>query len=163
MLTYWGRPPSRHWGCRVTPMRAKCEGNWSPQTSQFSGSFGNRDDLADGEVMGAHSSSRGMTGYSTIPHASAELPSVAGMVENRSFGMSVEMLSPSSAGEVCGADARRYNAVAILPQGAFYVQSIRTSQTADPRSKQTHPSGPARRSARVNSRPGNGELAEVDQ
>ena len=36
----------------MTPMRARCEGNWLPQTSQFSGSFGNRDDLADGEVMG---------------------------------------------------------------------------------------------------------------
>ena len=32
-------------------------------------------------LRGAHSSSRGMTGYPTIPHASAELPSVAGMVE----------------------------------------------------------------------------------
>ena len=81
---------------------------------------------------------------------------MAGMVENRSFEMNVEMLSPSSAGEVCGADAGRYNAVAILPQGAFYVQSIRASQTADPRSKQTHPSGPTRRSARVNSRLGDG-------
>ena len=50
-----------------------------------------------------------------------------------------------------------------FPQGAFYVQSIRATQTADPRSKQTRPSGPARRSARVNSRPGNAELAEVDQ
>ena len=46
--------------------------------------------------VGAHSSSRGMTGYPTIPHASAELPSVAGMVENRSSEMSVGMLSPSS-------------------------------------------------------------------
>ena len=80
-----------------------------------------------------------------------------GMVENRSFEMSVEMLSPSSAGEVCGADAGRYNTGAVLPQGASDVQSIRTSQTADPRSKQTHPSGPARRSARVNSRPGDGD------
>ena len=104
-----------------------------------------------------------MTGYPTILHASAELPSVAGMVENRSFEVSVEMLSPSSAAEVCEADARRYNAGTVLPQGAFDVQSIRATQTADPRSKQTHPSGPARRSARVNSRLGNGELAEVDQ
>ena len=32
-----------------------------------------------------------------------------------------------------------------------------------PRAKQTRPSGPARRSARVNSRPGNGELAEAAQ
>ena len=95
---YWGRPPSRHWGCRVPPMRARCEGNWSPQTSQFSGSFsgsfGNRDDLADGEVMGVHSSSRGMTGYPSILHASAELSSVAGMVENWPSDMSVGMLSP---------------------------------------------------------------------
>ena len=53
-----GWPPSRHWGCRVTPVRAGCEGNWSRQTSQFSGSFGNGDDLADGEAMGAHSSGR---------------------------------------------------------------------------------------------------------
>ena len=163
MLTYGGWPPSRHWGCRVTPMRARCEGNWSPQTSQFSGSFGNRDDLSDGEVMGVHSSSRGMTGYPTILHASAELPSAAGMVENRPFDMSVEMLPPSSAGEVCGADEGRYNAGTVLPPGAFDVQSIRASQTADPRAKQTRPSGPARRSARVNSRPCNGELAEVDQ
>ena len=78
MLTYWGWPPSRHWGCRVTPMRARCEGNWSPQTLQFSGSFGNGDDLSDGEVMGVHSSSRGMTGYPTILPASAGLPSVRG-------------------------------------------------------------------------------------
>ena len=85
------------------------------------------------------------------------------MVENRSFEMSVGMLPRSSAGEVCEADAGRYNTGAVLPQGAFDVQSIRTAQTADPRSKQTRPSGPARRSARVNSRPGNGELAEVDQ
>ena len=144
-------------------MRARCEGNWSPQTSQFSGSFGNRDDLADGEVMGVHSSSRGMTGYPTILHASAELPSVAGMVENRPFDMSVEMLSPWSTGEVCGADEGRYNTRVVLPPGAFDVQSIRAAQTADPRAKQTRPSGPARRSARVNSRPCNGELAEVDQ
>ena len=102
-------------------MRAKCEGNWSSQTSQFSGSFGNGDDLADGEVMGAHSSSRGMTGYPTILQASAELPSVAGMVENRSSELSVGMLSPSSAAEVCGTDAGRYNARTVLPQGAFDV------------------------------------------
>ena len=73
-----------------------------------------------------------MTGYPTILHASAELPSVAGMVENRSFEVSVGMLSPSSAAEVCEADARRYNTGAVLPQGAFYVQSIRAAQTADP-------------------------------
>ena len=101
--------------------------------------------------------------YGTTQYASMELPSVAGMVENRPFEMSVEMLSPSSAAEVCEADAGRYNTRAVLPQGAFYVQSIRASQTADPRSKQTRPSGLARRSARVNPRPGNGELAKVDQ
>ncbi len=81
----------------------------------------------------------------------------AGMVENRSFEMSVEMLFPGSATEVCGADATRYNAVAVLPQGASDVQSIRAAQTADPRAKQTRPSGPARRSARVNSRLGDGD------
>ena len=78
------------------------------------------------------------------------------MADNRSFEMSVGMLSPSSAGEVCGADAGRYNAAEVLPQGAFYVQSIRTAQTANPRAKQTRPSGPTPRSARVNSRPGDG-------
>ena len=98
-----------------------------------------------------------MTGYPTILHASAELPSVAGMVENRSSEMSVGMLSPASAAEVCGTDAGRYNAGTVLPQGAFDVQSIRAAQTADPRAKQTHPSGPAQRSARVNSRPGDGD------
>ena len=144
-------------------MRARCEGNWSPQTSQFSGSFGNRDDLSDCEVMGVHSSSRGMTGYPTILHASAELPSVAGMVENRPFDMSVEMLSPASAARTSAADAGRYNTRAVLPPGASDVQSIRATQTADPRAKQTRPSGPARGSARVNSRHCNGELAEVDQ
>ena len=98
-----------------------------------------------------------MTGYPTILHASAELPSVAGMVENRSAELSVGMLPPSSAAEVCGADEGRYNTRTVLPQGAFDVQSIRAAQTADPRAKQTHPSGPARRSARVNSRPGDGD------
>ena len=88
---------------------------------------------------------------------------MAGMVENRPFDMSVGMLSPSSTGEVCGADEGRYNTGTVLPPGAFDVQSIRAAQTADPRAKQTRPSGPARRSARVNSRHCNGELAEVDQ
>ena len=50
--------PLRRWGCRVTPMQARCEGNWPPQTSQFSGSFGNGDHFADGEVMGAQSNGR---------------------------------------------------------------------------------------------------------
>ena len=36
----------------------------------------------------------------------------------------------------------RYNAVAILLQGAFDVQSIRTSQTTDPWAKQTRPVWP---------------------
>ena len=144
MLTYGGWPPSRHWGCRVTPMRARCEGNWSPQTSQFSGSFG---DGAIWQMVRSRGPLQrpGMTGYPTILHASAELPSVAGMVENRPFDMSVEMLSPSSAGEVRAADAGRYNTGTVLPQGAFDVQSIRAAQTADPRAKQTRPSGPARR------------------
>ena len=140
----------------MTPMRARCEGNWSPQTSQFSGSFGNRDDSADGEVMGVHSGSRGMTGYPTILPASAELSSVADMVENLSSELSVGMLSSSSAAEVCGADEGRYNAGTVLPPGASDVQSIRASQTADARAKQTRPSGPARRAARVNTKPGDG-------
>ena len=79
----------------------------------------------------------------------------AGIVENRPSELSVGMLSPASAAEVCGADAGRYNAGTVLPQGASDVQSIRATQTADPRAKQTHPSGPARRSARVNTRSGN--------
>ena len=81
----------------------------------------------------------------------------AGMVGNRSAELSVGMLSPSSAAEVCGADEGRYNAVAVLPQGASDVQSIRAAQTADPRAKQTRPSSPARRAVRVNSRPGDGD------
>ena len=78
------------------------------------------------------------------------------MVESRSSEVSVGMLSPASAAEVCGADEGRYNAGAVLSQGASDVQSIRAAQTADPRTKQTRPSGPARRSARINSRPGGG-------
>ena len=66
----------------------------------------------------------------------------AGMVENRSSEMSVGMLSPSSAAEVCGADDGRYNAGPVLPQGASDVQSIRTSQTTDPWAKQTRPVWP---------------------
>ena len=38
--------------------------------------------------------------YGTTLHASMELPSVAGMAENRSLEMSVGMLSLSSAAEV---------------------------------------------------------------
>ena len=49
------------------------------------------------------------------------------------------MLSPSSAAEICGANEGRYNTLAVLPQGAFDVQSIRAAQTADPRAKQTRP------------------------
>ena len=64
------------------------------------------------------------------------------------------MLSPWSTGEVCGPDEGRYNAGTVLPPGAFDVQSIHASQPADPRAKQTRPSGPARRSARINSRLG---------
>ena len=41
-----------------------------------------------------------------------------------------------------GADEGRYNALAVLPQGAFDVQSIRTSQTTDPWAKQTRPVWP---------------------
>ena len=137
-------------------MRARCEGNWSPQTSQFSGSFGNRDDLADGEVMGGplqQPGNDGLPNHSTRQRGAAIS---AGMVENRSSEMSVEMLSPASAAEVCGADEGRYNAGTVLPPGAFDVQSIRAAQTADPRAKQTHPSGPARRAARVNKRLGDG-------
>ena len=80
----------------------------------------------------------------------------AGMVENRSSDMSVGMLSPSSAPHTSAADEGRYNTGTVLPPGASDVQSIRATQTADPRAKQTHPSGPARRSARVNSRSGDG-------
>ena len=156
MLTYGGRPPSRHWGCRVTPIRARCEGNWSPQTSQFSGSFGDGDDLADGEVRGPTPAdgNEGLPDHSTRQRGAAVS---VGMVENRSFEMSVGMLSPASAGEACGADAGRHNAGAVLPQGASDVQSIRAAETADPRAKQTHPSGPARKSARVDSRPRDGD------
>ena len=125
-------------------MRARCEGNCLPQTSQFSGSFGNGDDLSDGEVMGAPPVT-GTTGYPTILHASAALSSVAGMVENWPSDNECWMLSPSAAAEVCGADAGQYNTGAVLPPGASYVQSIRAAQTADPRAKQTRPSGPARR------------------
>ena len=64
------------------------------------------------------------------------------------------MLSPLSAEEVRGADEGQYNAGAVLPQGAFDVQSIRPSKAADPWAKQTRPFCPARRSTRVNSRPG---------
>ena len=60
--------------CRVTPMRARYEGNWSPQTSEFSGSFGNGDDFR-WRGHGGPLQRPGMTGYPTIPHASAELPS----------------------------------------------------------------------------------------
>ena len=79
-------------------MRARCEGNWSPQTSQFSGSFG---DGAIWQMVRSRGPLQrpGMTGYPTILHASAELPSVAGMVENRPFDMSVEMLSPGQQGK----------------------------------------------------------------
>ena len=120
---------------RVTPMRAKCEGNWSPQTSQFSGSFG------DGAIWQMARSwgplqRPGMTGYPTILHASAELPSVAGMVENRPFDMSVEMPSPWSAGEVCGADAGRYNT-----GGSPATRSIRCSEY--PRRPNRRPPGQA--------------------
>ena len=156
MLTYGGWPPSRHWGCRVTPIQARCDGNWSPQTPQFSSSYGNVDDLADGEVMGP-TQQPGNDGLPNHPTHQRGAAVRVGMVENRSYEKNVEMLSLSSAGEVCGADAGRYNAVAVLPQGASDVQSIRAAQTADPRAKQTRPSGPARRSARVNSRPGDGD------
>ena len=91
---------------------------------------------------------------STILHATAELPSgrewLKPVVRNECWDA-----IPASAAEVRGADAGRYNAGAVLPQGASDVQSIRASQTADPRAKQT-PSGPTRRSARVNSKPGDG-------
>ena len=97
MLTYGEWPPSRHWGCRVTPMRARCEGNCLPQTSQFSGSFGNRDDLADGEVMGPTPAD----GNDRLPnHSTGQRGAAfrAGMVENRSFEMSVECYLPRQQG-----------------------------------------------------------------
>ena len=95
--------------------------------------------------------------YGTTLHAGAELSSVTGIVENRSLERSVRILFLASAAEVCGADARRYNAGAVLPKGASGVQSIRTTQTTDPRAKQTHPSRLARRSAKVSSRAGDGD------
>ena len=106
--------------------------------------------------MGAHSSgcNDGLPNHFTRQRGAAVR---AGVVKTGRPIMSVEMLSPSAATEVCGADEGRYNAGAVLPQGAFDVQSIRASQTADPRAKQTHPFGPARRSARVNSRSGDGD------
>ena len=76
------------------------------------------------------------------------------MVENRSSELSVGMLSPWSASHTSAADEGRYNTGTVLPPGASDVQSIRAAQTADPRAKQTHPSGPARGSARVNKRLG---------
>ena len=93
MLTYGEWPPSRHWGCRVTPMRARCEGNWLPQTSQFSGSFGNGEDLADGEVMGPTPADRndGLPNHSTRQRGAAAR---AGIVENRPSELSVGMLPP---------------------------------------------------------------------
>ena len=60
----------------------------------------------------------------------------------------------SSAYFRCWRGAVQYRAV--LPQGAFDVQSIRAAQTADLRAKQTRPSGPTRMSARVNSKPSDG-------
>ena len=71
--------------------------------------------------------------------------------------MSVRIPFLASAAESCGADAEGYNAGTVLPQGASDVQSIRAAQTADSRAKQTRPSDPARRSARVNSRPGDSD------
>ena len=155
MLTTGGWPPSRHWGCRVTPMRARREAI---------GRRRRRSSLATSEMRTTWQTVRswgptsadgnnGLPSHSTRQGGAAVR---AGIVENRSSEMRVGMLSPSSAAEVCGADEGRYNAGTVLPQGAFDVQSIRTSQTADPRAKQTHPSGPARRSARINSRLGDG-------
>ena len=95
----------------------------------------------------------GLPNHSTRPRGAVVR---AGMVENRSYEMSVGMLSPSSAPHTSAADEGRYNAGTVLPQGAFDVQSIRATQTADPRAKQTHPSGPARGSVRVNKRLGDG-------
>ena len=80
-------------------MRARCEGNWLPQTSQFSGSFGNRDDLADGEVMAPTPAD----GNDRLPNHSTRQRGAAvraGIVENRPSELSVEMLPPSSAAEV---------------------------------------------------------------
>ena len=63
---------------------------------------------------------------------------------------------PRPAVGVCGADAGRYNAGAVLPQGASDVQSIRAAQTADPRAKQTPPLRSRTKSARINAMPGDG-------
>ena len=80
--------------------------------------------------------------HGTILRTSAELLSGQEWLKTRSSRMSVGMLSPSSAAEVCGADDGRYNAVPVLPQGASDVQSIRAAQTTDPRAKQTRPLWP---------------------
>ena len=79
--------------CRVTPMRARYEGNWSPQTSEFSGSFGNGDDLADGEAMGPTPAA----GNDRLPNHSTRQRGAAvgaGIVENRPSELSVGMLPP---------------------------------------------------------------------
>ena len=103
MLTYGEWPPSRHWGCRVTTdagqVRGKrvaviaspCRGdpepgmrppqtvrrprNWSRQTSQFSGSFGNGAIWQMVRSWGPTPAAGNDGLPNDIPHASAELPS----------------------------------------------------------------------------------------
>ena len=93
MLTYGEWPPSRHWGCRVTPMRARCECNWLPQTSQFSGSFGNGaiwQMMRSWEPTPADRND-GLPNHSTRQRGAAVR---AGIVENRPSELSVGMLPP---------------------------------------------------------------------
>ena len=93
MLTYGEWPPSRHWGCRVTPMRARCEGNWSRQTSQFSGSFGNGAIWQMVRSWGPTpaAGNDGLPNHSTRQRGAAVR---AGIVENRPSELSVGMLPP---------------------------------------------------------------------
>ena len=92
----------------MTPMRARCEGIERHRRSSSPAAWEMRTTWQMARSWSPLQRT-GMTGYPTIPHASAELPLVAGMVENRSSEMSVGMLSPTSAAEVCGADDGRYN------------------------------------------------------
>ena len=80
-------------------MRARCEGNCSPQTSQFSGSFGNGDDLADGEVTGP-TPADGNDRLPTHPTRQRGSAVSGGMVENRSLEMSVGMLPLVNSGSM---------------------------------------------------------------
>ena len=95
--------------------------------------------------------------HGTILHTSEELTSGREWSKTGRPQCVSGCYPPRPAAEVCGTDEGQYNTRAVWSQGAFDVQSIRASQTADPRAKQTHPFGPARRSARVNTRSGDGD------